>query len=61
MENSSSNVGEYPLSPEQKTPEYHPGLEENDAEEEPSYHYTNCYYENGLPDYQQEPDAACYS
>jgi len=53
-ENIFSQVGKYPWSPDPKTLEYHPGPKEHELEKEPSYHYTNCYYEYGLPDYSQE-------
>lgn len=54
MENNFSQVGECSSNPEK--PEYHPGPEAHELEEEPSYHYINCYYEYGLPNYLQESE-----
>jgi len=50
-ENNFSQIGECSWSP--VTPEYHPGSEAHELEEEPSYHVINCYYEYGLLDYSQ--------
>jgi len=51
MENSFSQVGEYPWSPQ--TPEYYPGPEAHELERTLSYHYFNQYYEYGSPYYSQ--------